>query len=65
MNCPVQNGEGVQVLRHAPGGENPPHLDFLAPRNAPNHPSPAALGASAHSSSIYVAEGDETIFPAV
>jgi hypothetical protein len=31
MNCPVQNGEGVQVLRHAPGGEIRRALIFSRP----------------------------------
>jgi prolyl 4-hydroxylase len=31
MNCPIENGEGLQVLHYGPGGQFRPHFDFLVP----------------------------------
>lgn len=31
VNWPVENGEGIQVLRYAPGAEYKPHFDYFAP----------------------------------
>lgn len=29
MNCPVENGEGIQVLHYLPGAEYRPHFDYF------------------------------------
>lgn len=31
VNWPVENGEGIQVLRYAPGAEYKPHFDYFDP----------------------------------
>jgi len=31
LNWPVENGEGIQVLRYAPGAEYKPHYDYFDP----------------------------------
>jgi len=34
MNWPVENGEGLQVLRYGPGAEYKPHYDYFDPQQA-------------------------------
>jgi prolyl 4-hydroxylase len=34
LNWPVENGEGLQVLRYRPGAEYLPHYDYFDPRHA-------------------------------
>jgi prolyl 4-hydroxylase len=66
MNCPVENGEGLQVLRYGPGGEYPPHVDFLAPTNSWSADSIGRSGQRVSTLIVYlndVAEGGETLFP--
>lgn len=66
MNCPVENGEGLQVLRYTPGGEVRPHFDFLVPSNATNAESIARSGQRVSTLIVYlndVLEGGETVFP--
>lgn len=68
MNCPLENGEGLQVLRYGPGGEYPPHCDFLVPRNPWSTASIARSGQRVSTLIVYlndVAAGGETVFPAV
>lgn len=68
MNCPVENGEGLQVLRYMPGGEVRPHFDFLVPSNATNSESIARSGQRLSTLIVYlndVLEGGETVFPEV
>jgi prolyl 4-hydroxylase len=68
MNCPVENGEGLQVLRYGPGGQYPPHFDFKIPSNAANSESIARSGQRISTLIVYlndVAEGGETIFPEI
>jgi len=66
MNAPLENGEGLQVLRYGPGGHSAPHFDFLLPSN-----TEASLGRSGQRMStliIYlndVPRGGETGFPAI
>lgn len=31
MNWPIENGEGLQILRYLPGGEYRPHFDYFPP----------------------------------
>jgi prolyl 4-hydroxylase len=66
MNCPVENGEGLQVLRYGAGGHTAPHFDFLIPSNATNSESIARSGQRLSTLIVYlndVLEGGETVFP--
>jgi prolyl 4-hydroxylase len=68
MNCPVENGEGLQVLRYGTGGHTAPHFDFKIPSNATNSESIARSGQRLSTLIIYlndVAQGGETVFPVV
>jgi prolyl 4-hydroxylase len=67
MGCPVEHGEGLQVLRYGTGGHTAPHFDFLTPSNAANSESIARSGQRISTLIVYlndVTEGGETIFPA-
>ncbi len=66
MNCPLENGEGLQVLRYGPGAQNTPHFDFLISTNAANRESIARSGQRISSLVVYlnnVESGGETVFP--
>lgn len=66
MNCPIENGEGLQVLHYGPNAKNTPHYDFLVPSNSTNIASLARSGQRVSSLVIYlndVSAGGETIFP--
>jgi prolyl 4-hydroxylase len=66
MNWPVQNGEGLQVLHYGPGGQYPPHFDFLTPSNHASAQSLARSGQRVSTLIVYlndVIEGGETVFP--
>lgn len=66
MGLPVENGEGLQVLRYPPGAASLPHYDFLMPTNAHNCASIARSGQRVATMVIYlneVEEGGETVFP--
>lgn len=68
MSCPVENGEGLQVLRYVPGGQVRPHFDFLVPSNATNSESIARSGQRLSTLIVYlndVLEGGETVFPEI
>ena len=68
MNCPIEHGEGLQVLRYGPGAKNTPHYDFLVPSNAANRDSITRSGQRISTLVIYlndVASGGETIFPEI
>jgi prolyl 4-hydroxylase len=68
MNCPVENGEGLQVLRYGPGDQYPPHFDFKIPSNATNSESIARSGQRLSTLIVYlndVPQGGETVFPVV
>lgn len=68
MNCPIENGEGLQVLHYAPGAHSAPHFDFLAPSNPSNRESLARSGQRVSSLVVYlndVPRGGETVFPEV
>lgn len=69
MNCPVENGEGLQVLRYGAGGDTfAPHFDFLIPSNATNSDSIARSGQRVSTLIVYlndVPRGGETVFPVV
>lgn len=68
MNCPLENGEGLQVLRYGPGGHTAPHFDFLIPSNPTNDASIRRSGQRVSTLMVYlsnVTRGGETIFPEV
>lgn len=68
MNCPIENGEGMQILRYGPKAKNTPHFDFLVPSNAKNRESLARSGQRISTLVIYlndVKAGGETVFPEV
>jgi prolyl 4-hydroxylase len=68
MNAPVENGEGLQVLRYGPGGHSAPHFDFLLPSNTANEESLARSGQRMSTLIVYlndVAEGGATTFPEI
>jgi prolyl 4-hydroxylase len=68
MNGPAENSEGLQVLRYVPGGQYPPHFDFLVPSNAASAQSIARSGQRISTLIVYlndVLEGGETVFPEV
>lgn len=66
MGLPVENGEGLQVLRYPPGAASMPHYDFLMPTNEHNRASIARSGQRVATMVMYlndVEEGGETVFP--
>jgi prolyl 4-hydroxylase len=68
MNGPTDNGEGLQVLRYGPGGEYPPHFDFLTPSNPVSARSLERSGQRISTLIVYlndVLAGGETVFPEV
>jgi prolyl 4-hydroxylase len=68
MNCPIENGEGLQVLHYGPGGESRPHFDFLVPSNTANSESISRSGQRLSTLIVYlndVPEGGETVFPEI
>jgi prolyl 4-hydroxylase len=68
MNAPVENGEGLQVLRYGVGGHSAPHFDFLLPSNATNEASLARSGQRMSTLIVYlndVAAGGATVFPKI
>src|SRR5882757_1064829 len=68
MNAPVENGEGLQVLRYGPGGHSAPHFDFLLPSNTANDASLARSGQRMSTLIVYlndVPQGGATAFPEI
>ncbi len=66
MNTPMENGEGLQVLRYGPGGHTAPHFDFLVPSNPTNDASLKRSGQRLSTLMIYLSDvtrGGETVFP--
>jgi prolyl 4-hydroxylase len=66
MGGPVENGEGLQVLRYGAGAKTSPHFDFLLPSNAANRESLVRSGQRVSTLVIYlndVARSGETVFP--
>jgi prolyl 4-hydroxylase len=63
---PLENGEGIQILRYPVGAESTPHFDYLVPSNDTNRASIARSGQRIATLIIYlndVAGGGETTFP--
>ena len=68
MNSPLENGEGLQVLRYGQGGHSAPHFDFLLPSNSANEASLARSGQRMSTLIVYlndVPRGGETTFPEI
>ncbi len=66
MNWPLENGEGLQVLRYGAGAEYKPHFDYFAPENKGNEKHLTPGGQRVSTLVLYlndVPEGGETIFP--
>lgn len=66
LRWPVENGEGLQILRYGVGGQYTPHFDYFEP----SHPGSAAHlargGQRVSTLIIYlndVEQGGETVFP--
>jgi prolyl 4-hydroxylase len=66
MNCPLENGEGLQILRYGVGGEYRPHFDYFPP-DQPGHTSHIAHGGQRTATLIVylndIEGGGETVFP--
>ena len=66
LNWPVQNGEGLQVLRYPPGAQYRPHYDYFDPRE-PGTPAILTRGGQRVATLImYLFEpeaGGATVFP--
>lgn len=66
MGLPVENGEGLQVLRYQPGAQSSPHFDFLLPTSAASRSSLERSGQRVSTLVMYLNEpqaGGETVFP--
>lgn len=66
MNWPIENGEGLQVLRYGPGAEYRPHYDYFDPEQ-PGTPSILKRGGQRVASIVCYLNtptaGGSTIFP--
>lgn len=66
MNWPVENGEGLQILRYGVGGEYRPHFDYFPPSDPGSATHLSRGGQRVSTLVVYlndVDEGGETIFP--
>ena len=66
MSWPVENGEGIQILKYAVGGEYKPHFDYFPPRDQGSKGHLNQGGQRVSTLVMYltdVLEGGETIFP--
>jgi prolyl 4-hydroxylase len=66
MNCPVENGEGLQVLHYGEGGEYQPHFDYFTPGDPGSETQMVVGGQRVSTLLIYlndVAQGGATVFP--
>lgn len=66
MNCPVENGEGLQVLHYGEGGEYQPHFDYFTPGDPGSETQMVVGGQRVSTLLIYlndVVEGGATVFP--
>jgi prolyl 4-hydroxylase len=66
MNCPIENGEGLQVLRYGSKAQATPHFDFLVPSHEANKASLARSGQRVSTMVVYLNDapaGGETVFP--
>jgi len=66
MRAPVENGEGLAVVRYTRDAQCAPHFDFLVPGNEANRASLARSGQRVATLIVYlndVASGGDTYFP--
>lgn|SRR5579871_1651183 len=66
MGWPVENGEGLQVLRYQPGGEYQPHFDYFDPADSGSAVHIRAGGNRVATLITYLRaplEGGSTLFP--
>lgn len=66
LDWPVENGEGLQVLRYGPGAEYKPHYDYFDPAEAGSATILARGGQRVATLVIYLQEpeqGGATVFP--
>jgi prolyl 4-hydroxylase len=66
MNWPMENGEGIQILRYENGGEYKPHFDYFEPTHSGSQTHLAKGGQRVSTLVVYlsdVPEGGETHFP--
>lgn len=66
MNWPIENGEGLQILRYGVGGEYRSHFDYFPP-DQPGHARHIARGGQRTATLVVylndVAGGGDTVFP--
>ncbi|WP_197039869.1 2OG-Fe(II) oxygenase [Nocardia sp. NRRL WC-3656] len=66
MNWPLENGEGLQILRYGVGGEYRPHFDYFPP-DQPGHAAHLVRGGQRTATLLVylndVERGGETVFP--
>ncbi len=68
LHWPVENGEGLQILRYGIGGEYKPHFDYFDPHHAGSTVHMAKGGQRVSTLIIYlndVEQAGETVFPAI
>jgi prolyl 4-hydroxylase len=68
LDWPLENGEGLQVLRYLPGGRYEPHFDFFVPDSPGSAVALARGGQRVASLVMYLntpARGGATVFPDV
>ncbi|MCK4492804.1 MAG: 2OG-Fe(II) oxygenase [Methylococcales bacterium] len=68
MNFPIENGEGIQVLRYPVGGEYKAHFDYFDPKNSGSRQQINRGGNRVATLVMYlndVEAGGETLFPKI
>jgi len=68
MNCPVDHGEGLQILHYGIGGEYKPHFDYFPPEDPGSQVQMTIGGQRVSTMVMYlneVEEGGTTIFPEI
>ncbi|NKF22856.1 2OG-Fe(II) oxygenase [Solimonas marina] len=68
MQLPIENGEGLQILRYTAGAASAPHFDFLDLGSAASRASIARSGQRVSTLVCYlndVQAGGDTVFPAL
>ncbi len=68
VDCPVEQGEPIQVLHYEPGGEYKPHYDYFDPAHSGNQEVLAQGGQRIATLIMYlndVACGGSTVFPQI
>ncbi|MEV6139431.1 2OG-Fe(II) oxygenase [Nocardia sp. NPDC051990] len=66
MNWPLENGEGLQILRYGVGGEYRPHFDYFPPDQPGNAAHIARGGQRTATLVVYLNDvegGGDTLFP--